>query len=67
MTAPPSDPILEAAAQIDAASCRNPHWDLGVCRRYFYQYPERAAAAIQEAARQIDKLRAAGVIPKGGE
>ena len=56
MTTPISDPVLEAVNRILlAAGIRTTFTNL------------QALKCLEEAARQIDKLRAAGVIPKGGE
>lgn len=72
MTAPLSDPVLEAAAQIYAytyfnvVDC-NRDRILKVSRYFMRVSPSVALKVVENAARQIDALRAAGVIPKGGE
>ena len=70
MIEPLADPILEAFAQIMSVCgdevCPSDQV-LIEARMLAKREPYRANAIIQEAARQIDQLRAAGVIPKGGE
>ena len=70
MTEPLADPILEAFAQIMSV-CGDeilaPRQILFESRVLAQKEPQKVKAIIQEAARQIDKLRAAGVIPKGRE
>lgn len=72
MTTPLADPVLEAAAQINFASLRHHLFlqatSLDTVRRWIMQQPRACHEdMLAEAAHQIDALRAAGVIPKGGE
>ena len=65
MTKPLTDPILEAAAQIVWVFV-NSHakWNLDDCRVWATRCNSCGVDIVKEAARQIDALRAAGVIPK---
>ena len=65
-----SDPILEAAARILATWDNSPRGfedGLRDRREYVDAYSTDARAMILEAARQVDALRKAGVIPEGEE
>ncbi len=61
---PLKDPILEAAAQILAKWAGG---SVGIkgARNMSTTYPVDACAMIEEAARQIDNLRAIGALPQG--
>ncbi|MDE3023419.1 MAG: hypothetical protein KGI54_16485 [Pseudomonadota bacterium] len=69
MTAPLADPMLEAAAQIYAytyfnvVDC-NRDRILKVSRYFMYASPSVALKVVENAARQIDRLRAIGAIPE---
>jgi hypothetical protein len=52
---------IEAAVQIDAASCPNPEFDIADSRRYFNNNPSRAVPFLTAASKHTgaDELAAA--------
>ncbi|MDE3023465.1 MAG: hypothetical protein KGI54_16720 [Pseudomonadota bacterium] len=69
MTKPLTDPVLEAAVQIKLASTRNhpalSGTNIKTIRSWACSIPRQCHVdMIAEAARQIDALRAAGVLPE---